>query len=138
MKYFLDTSFILALVLDSDSNHEKALELLHILNEDCYINNNVLNEILTFAGRKLNIDAAREIYYGLIDTFTLLNEYDITNYNNKNFEIFEKFVGVNNSKPKLSFTDSSIVLTMKEYNISNLISFDEEFKRIGDINLIGE
>lgn len=138
MKYFLDTSFILALVLDSDSNHEKALDLLHVLNEDCYINNNVLNEVLTLAGRKLNIDAAREIYYGLIDTFTLLNEYDITNYNNKNFEIFEKFVGVNNGKPKLSFTDSSIVLTMKEYNISNLISFDEEFKRIGNINLIGE
>lgn len=138
MKYFLDTSFILALVLDSDSNHESALELLHVLNEDCYINNNVLNEILTLVGRKLNIDAAREIYYGLIDTFTLLNEYDINNYNHKNFEIFKKFVGVNNSKPKLSFTDSSIVLTMKEYDISNLISFDEEFKRIGNINLIGE
>ena len=44
MKYFLDTSFIMALVLDSDSNHEKALKLAYALNEDCFINNNVLNE----------------------------------------------------------------------------------------------
>ena len=138
MKYFLDTSFLMALVLDSDSNHEKALELLHILSEDCYVNNNVLNEVLTLSGRKLNIDAAREIFYGLIDTFTILNEYDISNYNNKNFEIFEEFVGINSKKTKLSFTDSSIILTMKEYDISNLVSFDEEFKRMDDINLIEE
>ena len=138
MKYFLDTSFIMALVLNSDSNHQNALKLVYILSEDCYINNNVLNEVLTLTGRKLNIDAAREIYYGLIDTFALLNEYDITNYNNKNFEIFEESVGVNSNKTKLSFTDSSIILTMKEYGISRLVSFDDEFKRIDDINLIEE
>ena len=80
----------------------------------------------------------REIYYGLIDTFTLLNEYDIANYNNKNFEIFEEFVGSNSKKSKLSFTDSSIVLTMREHDISNLLSFDEEFKKVEDINLIEE
>ena len=138
MKYFLDTSFIMALVLDSDSNHEKALGLLHILSEDCYVNNNVLNEVLTLSGRKLNIDAAREIFYGLIDTFTILNEYDISNYNNKNFEMIEEFVGINSKRTKLSFTDSSIILTMKEYDISNIISFDDEFKRMDDINLIEE
>lgn len=138
MKYFLDTSFIMALVLDSDSNHEKALKLVYVLNEECYINNNVLNEVLTLTGRRLSIDAAREIYYGLIDTFTILNEYDINNYNNKNFEIFEEFVGSNSKKTKLSFTDSSIVLTMKEHDISNLISFDDEFKKVGEIKLIEE
>ena len=105
MKYFLDTSFILALVLDADSNHEKALKLLYLFDEDCYINNNVLNEVLTLIGRKLNISAAREVYYGLIDTFTILNEYDIANYNNKTFEIFEGYVGINSNKTKLSFTD---------------------------------
>ena len=138
MNYFLDTSFIMALVLDSDSNHEKALKLVYVLNEECYINNNVLNEVLTLTGRRLSIDAAREIYYGLIDTFTILNEYDINNYNNKNFEIFEEFVGSNSKKTKLSFTDSSIVLTMKEHDISNLLSFDDEFKKVGEIKLIEE
>ena len=78
-KYFLDTSFIMALILDSDSNYKKAIKLEYILNEECYINNNVLNEVLTLTGRKLNIDSAREVYYSLIDTFNVLNEYEIVN-----------------------------------------------------------
>lgn len=136
MKYFLDTSFILALVLNSDSNYKKAVNLAYVLNEKCYINNNVLNEVLTLIGRKLDINSAKELYYNIIDSFELLNEYDISNYNSENFNIFEKYVGENSKKTKLSFTDSSIILTMKEYNIPNLVSFDKEFKKVKGINLI--
>ena len=136
MKYFLDTSFILSLILDSDSNHDKAINLLNIINEDCYINNNVLNEVLTLIGRKLNVFDAKEVYFALIDSFTLLNEYNINDYNNKTFEIFEENMGENIKKTKLSFTDSSIILTMNEYGIDKLVSFDEEFKRIKGITLI--
>ena len=136
MKYFLDSSFIMALVLDSDSNHNKVDKLSHILNEECYINNNVLNEVLTLTGRKLNITSAKELYYNLIDSFEVLNEYEILNYTSENFKIFEEYVGVNSDKTKLSFTDSSIVLTMREFNISNLVSFDKEFKRVEGINII--
>lgn len=136
MRYFLDTSFILALILDSDSNYKKAVNLTYVLNDKCYINNNVLNEVLTLTGRKLNINSAREIYYNLIDSFEILNEYDILNYNSENFKIFERHIGKNSKKTKLSFTDSSIILTMKEHNIPNLVSFDNEFKYIGGIELI--
>lgn len=137
MKYFLDTSFIMALVLDSDTNYNKAVKLDYILNEKCFINNNVLNEVLTLTGRKINIDSAKEIYYNLIDSFEVLNEYDILNYNSENFKIFEKYVGINSNKTKLSFTDSSIILTMKEFEIDSLVTFDNEFKRVEGINLIG-
>ena len=137
MKYFLDTSFIMALVLDSDANYNKAVKLDYILNENCFINNNVLNEVLTLTGRKINIDSAKEIYYNLIDSFEVLNEYNILNYNSENFKIFEKYIGINSNKTKLSFTDSSIILTMKEFEIDSLVTFDKEFKRIEDINLIG-
>ena len=136
-KYFLDTSFIMALILDSDSNYKKAIKLEYILNEECYINN-VLNEVLTLTGRKLNIDSAREVYYSLIDTFNVLNEYEIVNYTSETFKIFETYIGVNSNKTKLSFTDSSIILTMKAFNIDTLVSFDEEFKRIKEITLIQE
>lgn len=135
MKYFLDTSFILALVLDSDSNHQKAVDLKGILNEKCYINNNVLNEVLTLTGRKLNIEYAKELYYNLIDSFELLNEYDIPNYTSETFKIFEANIRTNSKKTKLSFTDSSIILTMKEHNIKNLVSFDNEFKKIKEIQI---
>ena len=137
MKYFLDTSFIMALVLNSDANYNKAVKLDYILNEKCFINNNVLNEVLTLTGRKINIDSAKEIYYNLIDSFEVLDEYDILNYNSENLKIFEKYVGIDSNKTKLSFTDSSIILTMKEFEIDSLVTFDKEFKRIEDINLIG-
>lgn len=136
MKYFLDTSFIMALVLDSDSNHNKAVKLKHVLSEECFINNNVLNEVITLTGRKINVSSAKELYYNLIDSFEVLNEYSILNYTSENFKVFEKYVGINSNKSKLSFTDSSIILTMNEFNISNLVSFDNEFKKVKEINLI--
>lgn len=138
MKYFLDSSFILALILKTDANHEKAFELVDVLNEDCYINHNVLNEVLTLVGRKINILAAKEVYYTLIDNFTLLNEYSIAEYNENTFKIFENYIGSNSNKAKLSFTDSSIVLTMREFEISDLLSFDKEFKRVDGINIINK
>lgn len=138
MKYFLDSSFILALILKTDANHEKAFELVDLLNEDCYINHNVLNEVLTLVGRKINILAAKEVYYTLIDNFTLLNEYSIAEYNENTFKIFENYIGSNSNKAKLSFTDSSIVLTMREFEISNLLSFDKEFKRVDEINIVNK
>ena len=121
-KVFLDTSFILAYVNSNDELHENALRLEeteNILSRDCYINNNVLNEVLTLTGRKINIDAAEEIYYGLIDSFEILNEYNIFNYTAK------------------TFTDSSIILTMQESEISDLVSFDQQFENFNEINLIG-
>ena len=139
-KVFLDTSFILAYVNSNDELHDNALRLEeaeNILSQDCYINNNVLNEVLTLTGRKMNIDAAEEIYYGLIDSFKILNEYTIFNYTAKTFDIFKKIVGTNSKKTTLSFTDSSIILTMKESNITNLVSFDQQFKNFNKINLIG-
>ena len=139
-KVFLDTSFILAYVNSNDELHENALRLEeseNILSQDCHINNNVLNEVLTLTGRKMNIDDAEEIYYGLIDSFEILNEYTIFNYTAKTFNIFKKIVGANSKKTKLSFTDSSIILTMKELNIPDLVSFDQQFKNFNKINLIG-
>lgn len=139
-KVFIDTSFILAYVNSNDELHENALRLEeaeNILSQDCYINNNVLNEVLTLTGRKINIYAAEEIYYGLMDSFEILNEYTIFNYTVKTFDIFKKIVGSNSKKTKLSFTDSSIILTMNESNITDLVSFDQQFKNFKKINLIG-
>ncbi|WP_407375608.1 type II toxin-antitoxin system VapC family toxin [Methanobrevibacter sp.] len=136
---FLDTSFILAYINSNDMLHRNAMRLQqneNVLAQNCFINNNVLNEVLTVVGRKFNVRAAEEIYYGLIDSFDILNEYDIFNYTGKTFDIF-KTSGANNAKKGLSFTDSSIVLTMSEMNISDLVSFDRQFKGFSQISLIG-
>lgn len=139
-KLFLDTSFILGYVNSNDELHKNALRLEEgedILSQDCYINNNVLNEVLTLTGRRINIDAAEETYYGIIDSFKILDEYSILNYTAKTFNIFKRIVGPKSKKTKLSFTDSSIILTMQESNITDLVSFDQQFKNFNEINLIG-
>lgn len=64
-------------------------------------------------------------------------KYTIFNYTAKTFDIFKKIVGSNSKKTKLSFTDSSIILTMNESNITDLVSFDQQFKNFKKINLIG-
>lgn len=130
----MDTSFIMALILNSDSNYDKAVKLSSVLDEKCYINH---NEVLTLTGRKLNIRAAKEIYYNMIDTFEIFNEYGIFNYNFETFKIFESNAGLNSNKTKLSFTDSSIILSMFELDITNLVSFDKEFEKVNGINVIG-
>ena len=84
----------------------------------------------------MNIETTEEIYYGLIDNFEILNEYIIFNYAAKTFDIFKRIVGFNSKKTKLSCTDSSIILTLKESNITDLISFDQQLKNFNKINLI--
>ena len=94
-KVFLDTSFILAYVNSNDELHENALRLEEaedILSQVCYINNNVVNEVLTLTGRKMNIDDAEEIYYGLIDSFEILNGKELSYNNIKDLDIAWKVV----------------------------------------------
>lgn len=129
-KYFLDTSFIIAYAIDSDSQYKKALKYENILKEDCYINNNILSEIINIVNVKVDYKKAMELYYIAIDNFSILNEYDIDKYNSKTLNVFEKYKG------KLSFTDSSIITTMKEYHIDNLISFDTGLKKCNEINVL--
>ena len=95
----------------------------------------VLNEVLTFTGRKSALKHQKR--YSLIDSFEILNEYIIFNYTAKTFDIFKKNAGSNSNKTKLSFTDSSIILTMQESDITDLVSFDQQFENFTEINLIG-
>lgn len=73
----------------------------------------------------------------MIDSFEIVNEYNIFNNTAKTFEIFKRIVGDNSEKTKLSFTNSSIILTMQESNITDLVSFNQQFKNFNEINLIG-
>ena len=62
-KLFLDSSFILALINSNDSLHNRALELKDILDEnDCYISNLIINEVITIIGNKMGLDVALQSY----------------------------------------------------------------------------
>ena len=133
MKIFIDSSFFISYALESDENFEKAnilSEQLNIEEQECYISNYVINEVITVIGNKLDLNRAKETYYILQDNFKILNEHEIENFNDKVMDIYEEY------DTKLSFTDSSTILLMEHYDIPTLISFDEGFKKNEEINLI--
>ena len=92
-KIFLDTSFIIGLAFDNDNTHKYAVELKDILSEDCYINNSIVNEVVTVSNNKGDSTKAEIMFNFLIDNFTIINEYNIINYNTKTMTTFNKHKG---------------------------------------------
>ena len=129
-KVFLDTSFIIALAFDNDENNKRAVEFKNILSEDCYINNSIVNEVVTVSNNKGDTTKAGIMFNFLVDNFTIINEYNIINYNDKTMFNF------NNHNGKLSFTDSGIITTMVEHDIKKLVTFDKAFKKEDQIEVI--
>ncbi|MEE0935885.1 MAG: type II toxin-antitoxin system VapC family toxin [Methanobrevibacter sp.] len=130
-KYFFDSSFIIALALDNDSNKSKALELTDLLSEECYIGDNVIEEVVNVVNLKGDANKAETLYNFMMDNFKIINEHEIPNYNTKTIKVFKKFNG------KLSYTDSSMIVTVLEYNIDFLVTFDKQFKREERITVLG-
>ena len=130
-KYFFDSSFIIALALDNDSNKSKALELTDLLSEECYIGDNVIEEVVNVVNLKGDANKAETLYNFMMDNFKIINEHEIPNYNTKTIKVFKKFNG------KLSYTDSSMIVTVLEYNIDYLVTFDKQFGREERINVVG-
>ena len=132
MKVFLDTSFIVAYTVSSDYHYESACKLENegIFNNECFISNLVVNEIVTVIGNKSNLELAINTYHAVKDNCVIVNEFDILNFNDKVLDIYKKY------NTALSFTDSSIIEVMKNQKISNLVSFDTFFDNVEDIERI--
>ncbi|MBO7712941.1 MAG: type II toxin-antitoxin system VapC family toxin [Methanobrevibacter sp.] len=131
MKIFVDSSFLIALVNENDSLHEKSLEYIDLIEKnDCYISNLVINEVITVIGNKIDLETAISAFDLINDIFHVINEYEIKDFNSTSMLIYEKH------NTKLSFTDCSIIVDMHYHKIENLLSFDKEFKKAEGINLI--
>lgn len=122
---------ISALDNEKDSLHKKALEYLELLDaNECYISNLIINEVITIIGNKIDLKTTISTYDLLNRVFDIINEYESKDFNYNTMIIYETY------NTKLSFTDSSIIEVMRKNNIINLVSFDKEFKRVKNINLI--
>lgn len=134
MKILLDSSFIIAIFRKNDPLHQKAIENKEILDNDCYISNGIVSEVITILGQKTkDIALVRLVYNYMKDNFTIINESDINMYSDNVFAIFEKY---NKNKFKLGFIDCSEVVIYEYYNLDYVASFDEEFKLFDEINLM--
>jgi predicted nucleic acid-binding protein len=125
VKIFLDSSFLIAYTIETDDNNKLAYKLENqgIFDNECYISNLIINEIVTVIGNKINLNLAIDTYNAIKDNCTIINEYNKPNFNDSVVNIYKKY------NTKLSFTDCAILEIMKEHKIKKLVSFDKYFDR---------
>lgn len=124
-KYFVDSSYLISLLLDTDSNHFEALDLSQSICGNLYISNYVFQEVITVVSK-------------LRDSDFILNWLDKI-YESKSFNIIyssfsldtktiELILTVKNKN--ISFIDYSNIIFMKEYEFDKLLAFDSHFKKL--------
>ena len=135
VKLFIDTSFIIPIFKRNDTNREILQKNKNIILEnDCFISNGVLQEVITVIMKKTkNIELTKKAYYFLVDNFTILNEQDIERYNDRVFSIFKKY---NVNTYKSSYIDCSSVVIAKQFNLDYVVSLDKFFEKFEEISLL--
>ena len=124
---FVDTSFLIALLISTDHFHERALEISETINERKVINNTVLNETLNaFSGKGGKI--GKDLYNIILEMFDV--EYLSPVDYEKAIDLFLHY------DSSLNYSDCTILTTMFQNNIDRIVSFDRDFEKIEMINLI--
>lgn len=133
-KIFVDTSFIISLFRKNDSNHELTKKYSYLIDKnECYISNTILIEIITvLMKRTKNMQLVKTVYFYLNDNFIIINEYGIEDYNEKVFNIFQKY---NQNTYKVSYVDCSSIVISNYFNIDVVLSLDNGFKLFNEIDL---
>lgn len=126
---FLDTSYILDLLLKKDKYHIVSKNLMNYwAHEKKVINITVLQEVLN----SLNIINYPKDISSLIDSILSMDK--IGYLTEKDYmESIELYKYYNKS---INFSDCTILVTMQKYNITNIVSFDSDFDKINGINRI--
>ena len=129
---FLDTSFIISYYNTRDQNHGKAKRVMeNILNSEkkILINDYIFDECANVLLIKL------KDFNNIIKICQDLKKLEIVNIDESLFDeawdIFRK-----QRKTKLSFTDSTILSTMRCIGIKTLATFDNDFKKIPEISIL--
>lgn len=124
---FVDTSFLISLLVKTDSHHEKALKIAESIHERKVINSTVMNETLNaFTGKGGKI--GKELYQIIEEMFDIefLNQSDYEHA----LEIYLQF------DSSINFLDCAILSTMIRNKIDKIISFDSDFEKVKGIKII--
>ncbi|MBU0505654.1 type II toxin-antitoxin system VapC family toxin, partial [bacterium] len=133
-QFFLDSSFVIALMDAADVFHKKAQKINEtiLLDNQIFISDVVINEVLSvFAKRceskkkKSHFAKLTETFQKALETIPILCLYELlpTQYN-KIISLMVKTQGT------LNFHDALIVLFLKEIPDVTLVSFDKDFQTI--------
>ena|SRR3989344_2366702 len=131
---FLDSSFLIAIEVENDENHEKARDIvLKIISGDfgeIVISDYVFDETLTVTLLKTK-DLKKAILVGenlKVSSKIIRVEEDVFDMS---WNIFKE-----QKNNKLSFTDCTNIAIMRINKIKNIATFDKDFKGIEGINVV--
>ena len=133
MKLFIDTWGWLALRDRKESRHQEVKDL-YIRTRSrkgiIYTSDYVLDETITLVFRRLSFNAAK----GSLEMIDGANKEGYLRVEWVTQERFEKAKGLRlkyQDKPKISFTDLTSMVIMKDLGIKDIITGDEHFIEIG-------
>ena len=125
---FLDSTYLIGLMIDNDDYHEKAHQLRPIIDKERkLINNTVLVEVLNSLKKnhKIELDEIMDTLLNLDQVVFLTNE----DYN-ESFQLFKYY------NQSVNYSDCTILKTMMDNNVSVVVSFDSDFDKINGIRRI--
>ena len=130
----LDTSFLVSYFNIRDENHLKAAHIMKSINKgvygDIYLTDYIFDEFVTVIFIRLK---------NLIKTVKLGSELkESLQLELIDEETFEKswFIFKNQKDTFLSFTDCSSLAIMQKNKIKNIATFDKDFEKVNDINVV--
>ena len=126
---FVDTSFLVGLLLTNDINNQRANELINLIDdENLIINNTVLTETINFLSKCKKIKQEHAIK-DLIDI--LLNSCEVHYLNANDYsnaiDLYSYYNGA------INYSDCTILRSMENLGINKIISFDGGFDLIQGI-----
>ena len=125
---FLDSTYLIGVILKNDSYTTKSLKLKPVLkNEKKIINNTVLNEVLnslTAINSNYDVDELIDLLLSFKIDFLTPEDYadSVASYKYYNHAI--------------NFSDCTILNSMIKNNVNTIVSFDSDFDKIKGIHRI--
>jgi predicted nucleic acid-binding protein len=125
----VDSSFFIALILENDQWHEKALKLIPLLeNSQKMVSGLIISEAVTIVGSRGGGKAGKMIYDNIKDNCRIFIQ-DQSLFDDAIFTYLQ-FDGT------LSLTDSVTLEIMKIHDIQDIASFDSDFDKVKGISRI--
>lgn len=125
---FLDSTYLIGLILKNDSLYYKSHLLKSYLDdENKIINNTVFNEVLnsvTLNNSNYDLNHIKKLLLSFNIDFLTSDDYL------DSFDIFEYY------NFSVNFSDCTILNTMQNYNINQIASFDSDFDKIKGVKRI--
>jgi len=130
MLFFVDSGVWIAAFNKKDKHHKAASKIINQLLDEqidkAYISDYVFDEVTTYIKKKISPEASILVAEAMLDSQNIEIIFMDEKIFNASYHIFKMY-------DRLSFTDASIVVIMKNRKIKLLYSFDSGFDSVKEI-----